>query len=76
MAAGPLEVLPGDVAEDLHDGGDQGLLIFVRGSVNTSPRYATLEIVKWINIKRARRPDLCPLRQVSVEDVENCFNKG
>ncbi len=34
-AAGPLEDLPGDVAEDLHDGGDQGL-------VNTSPRYATL----------------------------------
>ncbi len=25
MAAGPLEVLPGDVAEDLHDGGDHGL---------------------------------------------------
>jgi hypothetical protein len=24
---------------------------FVRGSVNTSPRYATLEIVKWINIQ-------------------------
>ncbi len=24
-AAGPLEVLPGDVAEDLHDGGDRGL---------------------------------------------------
>jgi hypothetical protein len=24
-AAGPLEVLLGDVAEDLHDGGDQGL---------------------------------------------------
>ena len=28
-AAGPLGGLPGDVAEDLHDGGDQGLL-FVR----------------------------------------------
>ena len=42
MAAGPLGGLPGDVAEDLHDGGDQGLLFFVRGSVNTSPRYATL----------------------------------
>jgi hypothetical protein len=28
-------------------------------------------IVKWIKIKRARRPDLWPLRQVSVEDVEN-----
>jgi hypothetical protein len=25
---------------------------------------------------RARRPDLCPLRQVFVEDVENCFNDG
>jgi hypothetical protein len=24
-AAGPLDGLPGDVAEDLHDGGDQGL---------------------------------------------------
>jgi hypothetical protein len=47
---------------------------FVRGSVSTSPRYATL-IVKWINIMRARRPDLHPLRQVSVEDVENCFNE-
>jgi hypothetical protein len=27
-------------------------------------------------MKRARRPDLCPLRQVSVGDVENCFNEG
>jgi hypothetical protein len=25
---------------------------------------------------RARRPDLHPLRQVSVEDVENCFYEG
>jgi hypothetical protein len=33
-------------------------------------------IVKWINIKRARRPYHCPLRQVSVKDVENCFNEG
>jgi hypothetical protein len=49
---------------------------FVRGSVNTSPRYATLYIVKWINITRARRPDLRPLRQISVDDVENCFNEG
>ncbi len=40
-AAGPLEVLPGDVAEDLHGDGDQGLF-FVRGSVNNSPRYAIL----------------------------------
>jgi hypothetical protein len=29
----------------------------------------TLKITKWINIKRARR-------QVSVEDMENCFNEG
>ncbi len=42
MAAGHLGGLPGDVAEDLHDGGDQGLFFFVRGSVNTSPKYATL----------------------------------
>jgi hypothetical protein len=48
----------------------------VRGTVNISPRYAALQIVKWINITRARRPDLHPLRQVSVEDVENCFNEG
>ncbi len=41
-AAGSIGGLPGDVAEDLHDGGDQGLFLFVRGSVNTSPRYATL----------------------------------
>ncbi len=41
-AADPLEVLPEDVAEDLHDGGDQGLFFLVRGSVNTSPRDATL----------------------------------
>ena len=34
--------LPGDVAEDLHDGGDQGLFFYVRESLNTSPRYATL----------------------------------
>ncbi len=32
---------PGDVAEELLDGGDQGLIFFVRGSVNASPRYAT-----------------------------------
>ena len=76
MAAGPLGGLPGDVAEDLHDGGDQGLFVFLRGSVSTSPRYATLLIVKWNNIKRARRPDLRPLRQVSVGNVENCFSGG
>ncbi len=40
-AAGPLGSLLGDVAEDLRDGGDQGLF-FWRGSVNTSPSYATL----------------------------------
>ncbi len=38
----PLGGLPGDVAVDLHDGGDQGLFYFVRGSVNTSTRYAIL----------------------------------
>jgi hypothetical protein len=27
-------------------------------------------------MKRARRPDLRPKRQVPVEDVENCFNEG
>ncbi len=27
-AEGPLGGLPGDVAEDLHDGGDQGLFVF------------------------------------------------
>ncbi len=42
MAAGPLGGLPGDVDEDLHDGGDQGLFFCVRGSVNTSSRYVTL----------------------------------
>ncbi len=42
-AAGPLGGIPEDVAEDLFDGGDQGLFLFVRGSVNTSPRYATLQ---------------------------------
>jgi hypothetical protein len=25
---------------------------------------------------RARRPDLPPFRQLSVEDVENCLNEG
>ncbi len=49
---------------------------YVRGSVTTSPRYATFKIVKWINIKRAMRLDSRPLRQVSVGDVENCFNEG
>jgi hypothetical protein len=29
-----------------------------------------------LNITRARRPDLRPLRQVFVEDVENFFNEG
>jgi hypothetical protein len=33
-------------------------------------------VVKWINIKRARRPDLWPLRQVSVEDVKTVSMKG
>jgi hypothetical protein len=33
--------LPGDVAEDLHDGGYQGPF-FVRGSVNIFPRYAAI----------------------------------
>jgi hypothetical protein len=33
-------------------------------------------MVKWINIMRARRPDLPPFRQLSVEDVENCPNEG
>ncbi len=42
MAAGSLGGLPGDVAEDLHDGGDQGRFFFVRESVNTSSRYARL----------------------------------
>ncbi len=41
-AAGPLELLHEDVAEDLHDGGDQGLFFYVRGADNISPRYATL----------------------------------
>jgi hypothetical protein len=41
VAAGHLGGLLGDVAEELLDGGDQGLF-FVRGSVDTSPRYATL----------------------------------
>jgi hypothetical protein len=49
---------------------------FVRGSVYISPRYVTLEIGRWIIIKIARRPNLCPLRHVSVEDVENCFDEG
>jgi hypothetical protein len=49
---------------------------FVRGSVMPSPGSITLKLVKWINIPRARRSDLCPLRKVSVEDVENCFNEG
>jgi hypothetical protein len=30
VAAGPLGGLPGEVAEVLHDGGDQGLFFFVR----------------------------------------------
>ena len=41
-AAVDLGGLPGDVAEEFLDGGDQGLCFFVKGSVNTSPRYATL----------------------------------
>ncbi len=41
-AVGSLGGLPGDVAEDLHDGGDHGLFFYVRGSSNTSSRYATL----------------------------------
>jgi hypothetical protein len=48
---------------DIRDPGD---CFFVRGSVNISPGYVILYVVKWINIKRARRPDLHPLRQVSL----------
>ncbi len=42
MCIPPDKILGTPLAEDLHDGGDQGLFFFVRGSVNTSPRYATL----------------------------------
>jgi len=57
----PLDDLPEDVAEDLLDGGDQGLLRVVKGSVDIYPRYAAHKIIQWINITRARRPDLCTL---------------
>ena len=45
-AAHPLDSLPGDVAEVLHDGSDQGLLCIVRGSVDIYPRYAAHKIVQ------------------------------
>jgi len=37
MDASPPDSLSGDVAEDLHDRGDQGLLFVVRGSLDISP---------------------------------------
>jgi len=67
---------PVDVAEDHPEGGDQGLLCVVRVSVDISPTYAAHKIVQHIKITRARRPDLRPLGQVSVEAMENCFKDG
>ena len=72
----PLGGLPVDVTEDHPDGGDQGLFSVVRGSVDISLRYAAHKIVKHIKITRARRPDLRPLGQVSVEEMENCYKDG
>ncbi len=42
VAASHLGGLSEDVAEELLDGGESGIVFFVKGSVNTSPRYATL----------------------------------
>ena len=72
----PLDDLPEDVAEDLPDGGDQGLLCVVRGSVDISPRYVEHKIFLFIKITRARRRALFPLGPVSVEDEKNHCTKG
>ena len=55
-AADPLEVLPEDVAEDLHDGGDQGL--FFSG---LWIRIHILRIrIQWIRMEANTDPD--PIR--------------
>ena len=51
-AAQPLGGHPGDVAEDLLGGGDQGPLCVVRGSVDISHRYDANKIVQHILITR------------------------
>jgi len=52
LSAGlPLDGLPGNVAEDLHDGGEQKLLWVVKGSVDISSTYAAHKIVRWIKIR-------------------------
>ena len=67
-AAQPLGGHPGDVAEDLLGGGDQGPLCVVRGSVDISPRYDANKIVQHINNMRDGTPDFCPLGPVCEED--------
>jgi len=55
LDAPPLDGLPGDVAEGLHDGGDQGLLCVARGAVDIPATYSAHKILQWINITRAKR---------------------
>jgi hypothetical protein len=45
-ATGPLQVLPGEVAEDLHDGVDQELLSVVRGPIGISLSHIPNKIVQ------------------------------
>jgi len=68
-AEDPLKGLSGDVAEDLLGVGDQGLLCFVRGSVDISPRCTANKKVKHFNFTRAWRPDLCPLGPVKYVKI-------
>ena len=55
-AAGVDDVLPGDVAEYLHDGTDEGVLGVMGGPVGVSLSHAPYIKVQGIDIRAARRP--------------------
>jgi hypothetical protein len=58
MAACPLDGVLGEVAEDLHDGVDQGLHSIIGGPVDISLRDATHERSQQIKNRSTGRPDL------------------
>jgi hypothetical protein len=58
LAACPLGGVLGEVAEDLHEGDDQGLLSIMGGSVDISLRDATHERSQQIRNRSTGRPDL------------------
>lgn len=75
-AAGVDDVLPGDVAEYLHDGTDEGVLGVMGGPVGVSLSHAPYIKVQGIDIRAARRPYflLPEVRQIGPES--ECLVKG